>query len=330
MFDYQKFVVRLYIDKLTRIPYSAGNVFVRWNVTDSPRPDAHGRTVNRPIDQSEVTFNYKSSFKQRIGVRSQSNELKSCTIKFEIMWNPEGSHYISLGVLSLNLAEYASRIKKRKSSTASFSFKPDDLKKNSQSSHSHSKTQHQGQGQGQAQNQTNNFFATNDNDRSDNLAYGQGLLYMLTGARTNSLLQVRIEVDPFGEDFDFEIPDFTGPCINFSGEGGVNDEAAFDPGFQTISGGPHSRAKIRDLRQAVFTDLRKDAGSNVSDSYNLDLLLLGKAERQKPDIPEEEFQRYHIYPLGDDPEIVFHKNARPYQEIEIRESFATWGDYKYT
>lgn len=333
MFDYEKFSVKLHIDKLTRIPYAAGDVFVRWNVTDSPRPDAHGRTVNRPIDQSEATFNYKSSFKQRIGLRSPSNELRSCTIKFEIMWNPEGSHYISLGMLSLNLAEYASRLKKRKN--ASFSLKSDDSKRNNNSAHNdshhhHHHHHHHNSSSSNTQNHNSSFFVSNNDNFSDNLAYGQGLLYMLTGARNNALLQLRIEVDPFRDDFEFAIPDFTGPCINFSGDGGVNDDGNGDPRLQGISGGPHSRAKVRDLREAVFNDLRKDEGSKVSDSHNLDLLLMGKTERQKSEIPVEEFQKYHVYPLGDDPEIVFHKNSRPYQELEIRDSFATWGDYKYT
>lgn len=105
-----KFEINITINELTNIPQMSGVSWVRWYITDSPKPDARGRTHRFPVKDHRVLYHdTHSSLTHHIRINSQ-NTLRECTAIFDVMWAQSGSsEKILLGKAEANLSEYVNQ-----------------------------------------------------------------------------------------------------------------------------------------------------------------------------------------------------------------------------
>lgn len=104
-----KFKVELKIQELSNIPQVIGEVYVKWYLKDSPKPDARGKTHQAPINKGHrALWDYEGITQVRIGV-DRRGMLKESLIIFDMLWEHAGGTRVSLGKVDLNLAEYLNR-----------------------------------------------------------------------------------------------------------------------------------------------------------------------------------------------------------------------------
>ncbi|CAN6611202.1 hypothetical protein TRVA0_004S03752 [Trichomonascus vanleenenianus] len=103
-----KFSVSVQIQELTNIPQVSGEVFVKWYLKDSAKPDARGKTNRAAIRDHRAQWHYSGETSVRIGI-NKSGELRHSWAVFEVTWdNGSSGGRMQLGRVDLNLAEYAS------------------------------------------------------------------------------------------------------------------------------------------------------------------------------------------------------------------------------
>jgi len=274
---------------------------VRWNVTESPRPDTHGRTKSQPLHKTEAVFDQSIKFKQRIGIRSQSRLLRNCPMKFEVVWEPMDSRPVTIGTLVVDLAQFARE---------RHHFFPSLLRTD---------TFHRDKSPG-----PDMVEPTEESG-----AYDRRLLYMLHGTRTNSLIGLRIKVDYLHGGEDFKVPPFDAPAINY-GDNNVTaelngeNEQVEDIAGQRATANKNSRDKLRRLRSSVFEDLRRNDNHKMDlnvEWLDMDNFLMGKKIRA---IPKEAFAELHARGIFERYDIEKHQPGTPYAETEIQEQFVSW------
>lgn len=293
MFDITKFTVHVSVEKVTRIPYPSGNLFVRWNVPESPRPDAHGRTPTRPIHGTEASFKYKANFSQRIGHHYQSRLLRSCSIKFEVVWEPIGGRGVTIGTLTLDLSQFAQQYKRhhehKKDESASIAKYLEESKVVGQNAE----------------------------------VAGKSLLYLLRDAKNNSLLEVSILLEHNSGMTDYRKNDFTGPAVNYNNHDfAILEDSELNSGE---GGSQRSREKLRKLKRAVFQDLSNEDHMHSSnnaerDWLDIDKFLLGEKIDLRSEELDAEFKKYGIRDVSES-STASHGRKTPYLETDIREHF---------
>lgn len=103
-----KFHVDLRVKELTNIPQNTGQVYAKWYLKDSAKPDARGRTSSEPIKDHRASWDYSSRTSTRIGI-DRDHILRHSWIVFDVQWEHQGNGKLSLGKVELNLAEYVNR-----------------------------------------------------------------------------------------------------------------------------------------------------------------------------------------------------------------------------
>ena len=104
-----RFKVHLVIHDLTNVPLVSGLVHVRWHLRDSIRSEARGKTDRAPIKDHKVEWGYDSEWSTKLVIDRQGH-LQEALTEFEVfqeMYGGKERH--TLGKLTLNLAEYASK-----------------------------------------------------------------------------------------------------------------------------------------------------------------------------------------------------------------------------
>lgn len=120
LFETTKFDVTLEIEKISKIPHSTGRLHVRWHVRDSPGPRTRGRTKAVDVSHNAAVFDYHAPpFTQKIGVKAGSRTLRPTELHFEVLWEPPGTKAMSLGYLSLDLAEFVTPMRHKSEGDAS-------------------------------------------------------------------------------------------------------------------------------------------------------------------------------------------------------------------
>lgn len=296
MFDITKFTVHIAIDRVTRIPYSSGNLFVRWNVPESPRPDAHGRTPSRPIKDTEANLKYKAQFKQRIGQHYPSKSLRSCSVKLEVVWEPVGGRGVTIGTLTLDLSQFAIVYKRY---------------------HDHKKDESA---------ITASYLEGSKDANSTPGVAGKSLLYLLEDAKNNSLLEVSISLEYISGVTDYKPNEFTGPAVNHNNQHSTIEEES------ELGTGPgvsqRNREKLRKLKRAVFLDLSNEDHLHSSnhaekDWLDIDKFLLGEKLNVRSEELDAELQKYGIRDVSEPNPDHIGRNA-PFLETDIREHFINW------
>lgn len=304
VFDSAKFRVDIEIECVTRIPYSSGSAFVRYDINDSTRPEAHGRTRSRPLHHTEVIFGDSIQFKKKIRVRSPSKYLRPCMMKFEVVWEPPDSKSVPIGTLSLDLSQFVNTQERPLSRLVSEESWHKDKEK-----------------------------ATVEVNQSEPTEgpYDRRLLYMLHGARTNCLLGLKIKVDPtiLGGG-DYKVAEFDGPAVNYKDAdigAELNSEGADGADLSGKQGGySHNREKLRKLRASVNEGIiQSGARHSYMDAHWIDINAFLRGESVSI-VPAKVFENLHRDGIYDPSELDVdsHKRGTPYLETEIQSQFVSW------
>ncbi|KAH0560096.1 hypothetical protein GP486_003377, partial [Trichoglossum hirsutum] len=98
----------LKIIDLNNVPLVSGNSYVKWYIPYSAAAEHRGRTPKSAIKDHKVVWDYDRTFQARLTI-DKNNTLQGPDIQFEVIQEYSGARgeRITLGILKLNLAEYA-------------------------------------------------------------------------------------------------------------------------------------------------------------------------------------------------------------------------------
>ncbi|KAI5814751.1 N-terminal C2 in EEIG1 and EHBP1 proteins-domain-containing protein [Pyronema omphalodes] len=102
-----KFDLELQLHDLNNVPLVSGHAYIKWHIEGNTRADCRGRTKREPIKDHKVLWNYTAKIPTLRITIGKGNMLSDLNLIMEVHQEYGDRERILLGIVRVNLAEYA-------------------------------------------------------------------------------------------------------------------------------------------------------------------------------------------------------------------------------